>query len=104
MIVALLLFWSGGLTLALADRGGYGHGYSHDHDRARHALERGEVRPVEEILAAARDAVPGEVVGLELEHEDGHWVYEVKVIAEDGRLMEVLVNGADARVLEWEAD
>lgn len=86
----------------MADRGA--HGYGHDHDRARYARERGEVRPVEEILAAARAALPGEVVGLELEHEHGRWVYEVKVITDDGRLMEVLVNGSDARVLEWEAD
>ncbi|MBK1723808.1 hypothetical protein CKO23_16405 [Thiocystis violacea] len=78
--------------------------HEHDHDRARHAREHGEVRPVEEILAAARAAVAGEVVGLELEREHGHWVYEIKMIGEDGRVLEVVVDGADARVLHWEPD
>ncbi|NEX20170.1 peptidase M4 [Thiorhodococcus mannitoliphagus] len=79
-------------------------GHDHDHDRARHARERGEVRPIEEILAATRAAVPGEIIGLELEREHGHWVYEIKVITQDGRLLEVMVDGADARVLGWELD
>ena len=75
-----------------------------DHDRARAALERGEVRPLEEILAAAAAEVPGEVVELELEREHGRWVYELKVIAPDGRVLEVLVDAASARVLGWERD
>lgn len=75
-----------------------------DHDRAREALERGEVRPLEEILAAAAAEVPGEVVELELEREHGRWVYELKVIAPDGRVLEVLVDAASARVLGWERD
>jgi uncharacterized membrane protein YkoI len=75
-----------------------------DHDRARAALERGEVRPLEEILAAAAAEVPGEVVELELEREHGRWVYELKVIAPDGRVLEVMVDAASARVLGWERD
>lgn len=75
-----------------------------DHDRARAALERGEVRPLEEILAAAAAQVPGEVVELELEREHGRWVYELKVIAPDGRVLEVMVDAASARVLGWERD
>jgi uncharacterized membrane protein YkoI len=75
-----------------------------DHDRARAALERGEVRPLAEILAAAAAEVPGEVVELELEREHGRWVYELKVIAPDGRVLEVMVDAASARVLGWERD
>lgn len=75
-----------------------------DHDRARAALERGEVRPLDEILAAAAAEVPGEVVELELEREHGRWVYELKVIAPDGRVLEVMVDAASARVLGWERD
>lgn len=76
----------------------------HDHDRARAALERGEVLPLAEILATVAAQVPGEVVEVELEREHGDWVYELKVIAPDGRVLEVLVDAAAGRLLEQEED
>jgi len=74
----------------------------HDHDRARAALERGEVRPIGEILASAGARVPGEVVEVELEREHGQWVYELKIIAPDGRMLEVLMDAATAIVIQIE--
>lgn len=71
-----------------------------DHDRARAALLRGEVRPMSEILAAVAVAVPGDVVEVELEREHGRWVYELKIIATNGRLLEVLVDAATGRPIE----
>jgi uncharacterized membrane protein YkoI len=80
----------------------------HDHDRARHALQQGEVRPVAEILRRVADEVPGEVVEVELERENWLgkrlWVYEIKLIAQDGRLVEVLVDAATAEILAVEDD
>jgi uncharacterized membrane protein YkoI len=78
------------------------HGYRHDHDRARAALERGEVRPIGDILANAAAEVPGEVVEVELERERGRWVYEIKVITPDGHVMEVLMDAATATVMQVE--
>ena len=75
-----------------------------DHDRARAALERGEVRPMTEVLAAVALEVPGDVVEVELEREHGRWVYELKVIATDGRMREVLVDAASATVLRRKHD
>ncbi len=76
----------------------------HDHDRARAALERGEVRPVAEVLAAVAAQVPGDVVEVELEREHGRWAYELKIIAPDGRILEVLVDAATATVIKTEQD
>ncbi len=91
---------------AWADR--QGDARDHDHDHARHALERGEVRPITEILARVATEVPGEVVGVEFERERRHgepcWIYELKILAEDGRLLEVLVDAATGRILEMEED
>ncbi|HEY7607656.1 MAG TPA: PepSY domain-containing protein [Alphaproteobacteria bacterium] len=72
----------------------------HDHDRARRALERGEVLPLERILAAVRAQVPGEVVGVELEREHGAWVYEVRVIDPSGRRLDVRVDAAKGAILK----
>jgi len=70
-----------------------------DHDRARAALERGEIMPIALVLAAAEVSVPGDVIEIELEDERGGWVYELKVIAPDGRLRKVYLDGATAEVL-----
>ena len=43
-------------------------------------LERGEIRPLEEILASLAVTQPGEVVAIDLEKEDGRWVYELKIV------------------------
>ncbi|MBK1641471.1 hypothetical protein CKO12_06195 [Chromatium okenii] len=78
------------------------------HDHARQALERGEVRPLAEILARVADAVPGEVIHVEFErqHQRDHpvWMYEIKVLAADGRLREVEVDAATGRILSVEDD
>ncbi|MFD2111570.1 PepSY domain-containing protein [Thiorhodococcus fuscus] len=82
----------------------------HDHERARHALRRGEVRPIAEILASVATQVPGEVVEVEFEHErkrdhgPQRWRYELKIIATDGRLLEVEVDAATGRILKVEED
>jgi uncharacterized membrane protein YkoI len=72
----------------------------HDQDRARRALERGEVLPLERILAAVRAEVPGEVVGVELEREHGAWIYEVRLIDPSGRRLVVHVDAAKAVILK----
>ena len=61
-------------------------------DCARDAFKTGEIRPLSEVLAAVKDKVPGEVVKVELEREDGEWVYEVKVLTPNGRRKEVEIN------------
>ncbi|MBK1717046.1 PepSY domain-containing protein [Thiocystis violacea] len=79
------------------------HDAEHDHDRARQALSRGEVRPITEILTQVATEVPGEVVEVEFERSRRHgaeaWIYELKIMAEDGRLLEVQVDAATSRVL-----
>ncbi len=70
-----------------------------DHERARQALERGEALPLAEILSRLRPELGGEVVGVEFEREDGRWIYEFKVIEPHGRLVELEVDAATARVL-----
>lgn len=75
-----------------------------DHDRARAALERGEVLPLSAILDAARAEVAGHVIEVELERDGGRWLYELEVVTEAGRLVEMEIDGATGRVLEVEAE
>lgn len=71
-----------------------------DQDQARQALERGEIRPLDQVLAAARNALPGDVVKIELERDDGRWIYEIKVLTAAGERREVEIDAQSLSVLE----
>lgn len=75
-----------------------------DSDRAYRALQRGEVRPLAEILATVGPTLDGEIVGVEFDREDGRWVYEFEVITPRGRLLEVYVDAATGAISKTEDD
>lgn len=90
------------LSLALA--AALPAGADGDHDRARRALERGEILPLSAILDAAQAELPGRVIEVELERDDGAWIYELELVTETGQLVELELDGATGRVIEVETD
>lgn len=70
-----------------------------DHDVAREALRRGDVLPLDKILAIVRQHVQGDVVEVELENEGGQLVYEFKLLASDGRLIKVYASARDGMII-----
>lgn len=73
-----------------------------DHERARQALERGEVLPLTRILEIAEKDAGGRVIEVDLDRDDGRYLYELELITPDGRLLEMEIDGANGRVLERE--
>jgi uncharacterized membrane protein YkoI len=73
-----------------------------DQDLARRALEQGQALPLAEILAKVKPEVPGKVIKIELETEDGVLVYELKVLRPDGRIEEIEVDAKTGKLLEIE--
>ena len=71
-----------------------------DQDKARAALERGEIRPLAEVMAAAKARVPGEIAKIELDRDDGRWVYEFKILTPDGARREVEIDAGTLQILE----
>lgn len=76
----------------------------HDHDKALRAVERGEIQSLDQVLAAVRARMPGDVVGVELEQEHGSWIYEFKIIDPAGQLKEVEVDAKTTAILKVEDD
>ncbi len=72
----------------------------HDEEAARHALENGEVVPLERVIAGLGSTVPGEISGLELERENGTWIYEFKIISPDGCMLKVRVDAKTGKLIE----
>lgn len=96
-LTTLLLLSLAMATPALADRAGVGGGSGRggsDHDRARSAVEREEILPLSKILGGVRNRFGGRVIKLDLESDDGHYVYELKLITPEGRIIELEVDAA----------
>jgi uncharacterized membrane protein YkoI len=70
-----------------------------DHERARRALEAGEIVPLDQILQEVQQRYPGTVVEVELEREDRRWVYEVELVAADGRLLKLRLDAGSRQLL-----
>lgn len=68
------------------------------HDAVRHAVERGEIRALADILAIVRGKLPGEVTGVEIERKNGRWLYEFRVVDGKGRLFEVYVDAKSGEI------
>jgi uncharacterized membrane protein YkoI len=79
------------------------HGDRTDEHRSRNAVrravERGEAKPLSEILKIVQTAHPGDIVGVELEGNGDSWIYEIKIADKKGHLIEVYVEAASGRTL-----
>lgn len=75
-----------------------------DHEAARAALARGEILPLPRILAIATARVPGDVLEVELEDEHGRLIYDLKILARNGRVREVEIDAKTGAVLQIEDD
>ncbi len=71
-----------------------------DQDRARAAVQSGQVLPLSVVLARLERELPGQMLEVELEQEDGRWVYEVKLLQAGGRLMKLGLDAGTGAVLK----
>lgn len=78
--------------------------HKHDHVEARELLRRGEILPLAAILQVAAKHVPGDVIEVELEHEDGGWEYDVKVLTPAGQLRKLTLDARHGKVLKIKDD
>lgn len=71
-------------------------------EAGRAAAERGSGRilPLDALLQAVARQLPGRVVGVELEEDDGRMVYELKWLLPDGRRLEIELDASDGRWLQ----
>jgi uncharacterized membrane protein YkoI len=55
-------------------------------------------------IEKATDLVPGDVLKVELERDDDRYVFEVKLLAENGLVREIKLDAQDGSLIEIEAD
>jgi hypothetical protein len=73
---------------------------SSDQTRARNAGAKGAVRPFGWILKKVRKAAPGDVVRVSLKQRQGDlWTYEITVLSDSGRYVQLSLNAATGAIL-----
>lgn len=97
--VGALLTLAAITSVAVADQG---RGRSGDHDDALAAVEARQALPLTRIFEIAQTAVPGEIIEVELDREDGRLIYEVDILTNTGRLRQVEIDARTGEVLEVE--
>ena len=70
-----------------------------DHKRALEARKSGEIRPLTEILEKVRPQFSGEIIKIEIEREDGRWVYEFKILRTNGSRTDIYVDGKTGKII-----
>ena len=91
LVIAVLLFSVAGFPTA-SDAGHRGH------DRARDAMRSGQIRPLDQILSVVTSRYPGRVVDVDL-RRGRRWVYRVKLLRRDGRVMWISVDARSGQIL-----
>jgi uncharacterized membrane protein YkoI len=95
LAVALVMLTAGAAALRADDD---------DHVLARRLLSEGRILPLAGVVENVLVQVPGEMLEVEFENEDGTYVYEVKILRPDGRVQEVEADAATGRILKIEDD
>jgi uncharacterized membrane protein YkoI len=77
-----------------------------DHEQARLALRRGEIRSLSEIIEELKLQLGGEIIEIQFKprRRGRNHAYEFKVVTPKGRISEVLVDAATAKILKREDD
>ena len=75
-----------------------------DYELAQSAVEKGEIIPLADVFKRLQKPFPGKITEVELEYSNGRRVYEVELVTDDGRLIEVDMDAATGKVLESEEE
>ena len=70
-----------------------------DHELARQALQAGKVLPLRTVLDQVERSQGGQVIKIEFEHDDGRFVYELRLLHPNGEVSKLEVDAQDGRVL-----
>ena len=93
ILICMLLFTAAGTALADVSIG-----------EARRLIESGEILPLERVLAILQKQRPGHAIDVELEHEDGRYLYEIEWLDPTGRVWELDVDARNGRLLHKHGD
>jgi uncharacterized membrane protein YkoI len=72
--------------------------------QARRLIEQGEILPLERVIAMLQKQRPGHAIEVELEREDGAYIYEIEWLDPAGRVWELDVDARSGQLLKHGRD
>ena len=73
--------------------------FDEDQDEVYQAVKKGYIRPFSEMYAAVERDLHGRIIEVELEEDDGIWVYELK-LNHNNNIIKVEYNAQTFEMLE----
>ncbi|MDR9437693.1 MAG: PepSY domain-containing protein [Thiohalophilus sp.] len=75
-----------------------------DYREARELRQQGKILSLQEILQRVEKDYPGQVIETELEREHGSYIYELEILTDNGRVIELEVDAASGKILKTEEE
>lgn len=72
------------------------------HDDLSKLVKEGRIRPLSVLKAEVLTELPGELIDIRVDREDGRIIYEFRILRDSGRVTEVEVEAASGRIVEVE--
>jgi uncharacterized membrane protein YkoI len=73
-------------------------------EQTRRLIEQGEILPLEEVITLLQKQRPGHAIEVELEREDGSYIYEIEWLDPQGRVWELDVDARSGKLLRHDRD
>lgn len=93
-LIALLIGWS---AFSYAGR-------DIDQDEALYLVEQGVIQPLQTFIDDALERFPGRFLEAELEWDDGRYVYELEIVTETRRVLELEYDAVTGKLLDVDED
>ena len=71
-----------------------------DDDHGSQALEQGRVLPLRTVLEKIERDYQGQALKVEFEQDDGRFLYKIRLLQSDGRMVKLKVDAVDGKVLD----
>jgi uncharacterized membrane protein YkoI len=107
-VVAIVSFLLLGLPLpgiALADdtrTNSVEHDDRPSRDDLSQLVQEGRIRPLAVLKARVLEKLPGELIEITVDRDEGRIIYEFRILRDSGRVTEVEVDAASGRIVEIE--
>ena len=66
--------------------------------------ESGQIMALEDLISQVRKNYPGRIIEIELDNDDGRYIYELELVDENGVVWDMEVDAGSGEVLEYEQD
>ncbi|HDZ57411.1 MAG TPA: peptidase [Pseudomonas xinjiangensis] len=73
-------------------------------DEALRLVEQGTIESLNVLIADALERFPGRFLQAELELDDGRYIYEIEIVTQERRVMELEYDAATRELLDVDED